>query len=1096
MKHQVYAGPFPVLETRFLEVIADLQTGDPLAPVSILVGSNVLASYLRGRIAGKGRAAANIRFYTFLDLVAKLGGHVSGAGGRVRLSSLAPAAILEDLLEQNTPGAFRQVAEFAGFRSSLLQTFRDLRDAGVSPEILQESIGELIRHEPDRAHHLRGLAEIFGRYRERIAPFPDVDDDFRRAIAEAPGAGHALQTSHLLVYGIYDVTGQQGDLLYALRNVLDITYFVPYVDDSASGFAGRFLKSRAEDLDTGIVRLDPEPAHNGAATLASRVFVPPGSWSGPLAADSSFALVSVPGDSRAAVEIVREILRAVRDGVISGFHEAAVVLRHPEDDQPLLTEALRTRGIPYYIHGGSSFSQRPLGRAIAAVLGLESEGFSRQAILTAMELVAAALPAEGAALWEVAEWRALTNDFRFLGGIDAWDQGTRVLIEEAEEGLRQAEAGGAGDGDGEFEEKILPVALARRRLGSARSLRSGWEALRSSGAGWPAALGWSAWARLLEERLWPLLGASGDWEAFSTVLDDLGCLERLAGEGGPAPVSRNRLAAALGEALAALTYPEGRFQQRGVNLLSTAAARGLRFPLVIVPGLDEGKFPSRLRQDPLLLDHERRQIGSPPKLPERSLRGEEEKLLFDMAMRSAEKRLVLITSRLDEGSDRERIPSDFFLRAAAAAGGSTLGLRELAEDSVPGFRSVSLENPAPAERLVAVDAGEIRLRMITGNRLLAGTVLDAIAAAESQLLGGPLAFDRARWQQKLTGYDGRFQRPDLIAWLRQKLSPAEGQFSSGRIEEYARCPYLFYLKRAMDLAKWEEVAPAPALDPLERGRAVHKILEIFLAGLHGLDLTTAPVDELWASLEKGAQQELAAARPPGVPDLLWEIERDGLLRLLREWLAFEKGRAGQGLRPASFERTFGRMRPDLDLPAYRARAGKHTFTFRGRIDRVDVSEDRTRARVIDYKVGRLPPAMARSTRSLLMSGEKMQLAVYRGALSVLPDLSSVKSVEGEYLHLQPRDCDVVARAFNDDQLRAAVGRLLQILEVIGDLIDGGVFFARSSGSVYPTGHCDHCDYLMICGKDRVQREERKSGDPGVQRFASLRSIDGADADEP
>jgi hypothetical protein len=36
---------------------------------------------------------------------------------------------------------------------------------------------------------------------------------------------------------------------------------------------------------------------------------------------------------------------------------------------------------------------------------------------------------------------------------------------------------------------------------------------------------------------------------------------------------------------------------------------------------------------------------------------------------------------------------------------------------------------------------------------------------------------------------------------------------------------------------------------------------------------------------------------------------------------------------------------------------------------------------------------------------------------------------------------------------------------------------------------------MICGKDRAQREERKAGDPGVQRFASLRSIDDADKDE-
>ena len=84
--------------------------------------------------------------------------------------------------------------------------------------------------------------------------------------------------------------------------------------------------------------------------------------------------------------------------------------------------------------------------------------------------------------------------------------------------------------------------------------------------------------------------------------------------------------------------------------------------------------------------------------PLKSKRIEEERLLFDMAARSAEKRLVLMTSRLDESSDRERIPSQFFLRAAAAIRGSVVSIRDLAEGNIPGFRSVSLDNPAPCKR--------------------------------------------------------------------------------------------------------------------------------------------------------------------------------------------------------------------------------------------------------------------------------------------------------------------------------------------------------------------------------------------------------------
>lgn len=189
--------------------------------------------------------------------------------------------------------------------------------------------------------------------------------------------------------------------------------------------------------------------------------------------------------------------------------------------------------------------------------------------------------------------------------------------------------------------------------------------------------------------------------------------------------------------------------RRGVNLISAGAARGLRFPLVIVPGLHEGRFPARLRQDPFLLDAERREIGRPPQLPLKSQRGEEEKLLFDMAARSAERRLVLMTSRLDEGSDRERIPSEFFLRAAAAARGKPVGLRDLAEGIIPGFRSVSLENPAPPANQVAVDKGEIRLRLVTGSSLSARAALSVLAREEPQLLNGPLSYDESRWLPRL-----------------------------------------------------------------------------------------------------------------------------------------------------------------------------------------------------------------------------------------------------------------------------------------------------------------------------------------------------------
>ena len=124
-----------------------------------------------------------------------------------------------------------------------------------------------------------------------------------------------------------------------------------------------------------------------------------------------------------------------------------------------------------------------------------------------------------------------------------------------------------------------------------------------------------------------------------------------------------------------------------------------------------------------------------------------------------------------------------------------------------------------------------------------------------------------------------------------------------------------------------------------------------------------------------------------------------------------------------------------------------------------------------------------------MGGERIQIALYRGALSVLGDFVQVESVEGEYLHLQPGDGKIVPCSFSDKALDEAYERLPAILEIIGDGLEGGIFFARTRGSVRPEGHCDYCDFLPICGKDRARREERKAGDPAVARFLKIQEVD-------
>jgi ATP-dependent helicase/nuclease subunit B len=348
-----------------------------------------------------------------------------------------------------------------------------------------------------------------------------------------------------------------------------------------------------------------------------------------------------------------------------------------------------------------------------------------------------------------------------------------------------------------------------------------------------------------------------------------------------------------------------------------------------------------------------------------------------------------------------------------------------------------------------------------------------------------LDFDQARWKNSLTEFDGRILNPQLVQWTAQKSGTASGQASASRFEEYAKCPYYFFLKRVQGLEAWEEQGKVVGMDPLERGTVAHAILETFLRNCVEDNFLSSPKEKLRQSLEQLAHRELEKARPAGMPDLLWEIERDAFLKVFQAWLEFERERADSSMRIARLEQSFGCFAGDEVSPAFRVLAGKYRFDFRGRIDRVDLSHDGKRARVIDYKTGKMPDSLTRKARPVLMGGERIQLAVYRGALSVLDEFEKVESVEAEYLYLQPKDGKVRPCMFAEPELIDAGEALPHILGILGEGIETGVFFARTAGAVYPSGHCDYCDFLMICGKDRMKREARKAADPAVVRFLEI-----------
>ncbi|HEX9549727.1 MAG TPA: ATP-dependent DNA helicase [Candidatus Limnocylindrales bacterium] len=136
-----------------------------------------------------------------------------------------------------------------------------------------------------------------------------------------------------------------------------------------------------------------------------------------------------------------------------------------------------------------------------------------------------------------------------------------------------------------------------------------------------------------------------------------------------------------------------------VAVLTVHKAKGLEFPVVIIPGLVAGRFPGTSRRDPLALPEELAGSGTTEGDPHL----QEERRLFYVAMTRARDELVL-THAADYGGARARRVSPFVLEAldlplsAGAPGAGALG--------TPVTDRLAAMAPSPAEPVVR-DSGPI-----------------------------------------------------------------------------------------------------------------------------------------------------------------------------------------------------------------------------------------------------------------------------------------------------------------------------------------------------------------------------------------------------
>jgi RecB family exonuclease len=549
----------------------------------------------------------------------------------------------------------------------------------------------------------------------------------------------------------------------------------------------------------------------------------------------------------------------------------------------------------------------------------------------------------------------------------------------------------------------------------------------------------------------------------------LSVLAELAPMAPVGPVALSEVLLDLEPLLLQVAVPPSSQRYGKVFVAPLAAARGMNFDAVFVPGLAEKMFPHKIVEEPMLLDAVREQIGG---LATNQNRLEEERLALALVVGAAERLICFSYSRMDLDQARPRVPSFYGLEVFRAAEGVLPDFAELARRAETATNA-RLGWPAPVDPAEAIDEAEYDLALL--NRLEAGTQ-ERPGAARHLVTANPylaraLRTRYQRWGRKWTVSDGLLSRSETVRAIMAGHTLGVRSFSPTALQNYAKCPYRFFLHAIQGLAPREVPEAIDELDPLQRGSLIHDVQFLTFARLQkdgllpvrpgNLDQARRRLDEVLADVAARYRDDLAPAI-----DRVWEDGVAAIRADLREWLR-KASEDDSGYVPWRFELSFG-----LEHRSERRQADPHSvpgavdldcgIQLRGSIDLVE-RQPSGLARVTDHKTGR---AVAKRTQ-LIEGGKSLQPLLYAlAAEKLFPGEAQVTS--GRLYFCTSLGGFTEQTVPLDEQARAAA---VEVAEAIGDALAGPFLPAAPGGR-----ECSLCDFRVVCGPYEERRSARKPMD--------------------
>lgn len=271
-------------------------------------------------------------------------------------------------------------------------------------------------------------------------------------------------------------------------------------------------------------------------------------------------------------------------------------------------------------------------------------------------------------------------------------------------------------------------------------------------------------------------------------------------------------------------------------------------------------------------------------------------------------------------------------------------------------------------------------------------------------------------------------------------------YSASSFETLAKCPFRFFITKALNTSDKKENDDIDFVTALDRGSIIHEVLE--KEGLDKFD----PDNLSMLVNEKISELIHTGVIPSETSGVLNKIE---IMDLLQTAVALHKQKMEAGYSLYSVEEKIEGSFETAHGP----------INIRGKIDRIDVSNE-SKFSIVDYKTGKYEPKS-----DFFDFGKRLQLGLYA---ILLEEKLNITSLEYWYLRKNPKEL-FERISLNDEEMLNIKHTVSEIISVIstGVVAPRNYSFSQRRGStkdgpITEEDNCSSCEVANICYKDHQE----------------------------